>query len=72
MNFDSCLEISSISLINSSTVFLSIKFNLSQILNKLLTSPIGPFEIYKNLVYCLFDCNSNPSAIFKAIDKDAL
>ena len=70
MNFDNCLEMFSLSTTNSSTFF--IYSSRSQILNKLLTSPQEPLLIYKNFTNCLFDCNSNPSAIFNGIDTTAL
>lgn len=47
MNLDNCFEMLSTSIINSSTFFGSIIFNLSQIRNKLLTSPLEPFAMYK-------------------------
>ena len=72
MNLDNCLEIFSLSIINSCIFLLSIYSNRSQILNKLLTSPQEPLLMYKNLTNCLFDYNSKPSAILSGIDNTAL
>ncbi len=68
MNFDNCFEISSTAIINSFTSLFSRYPSCSQILNKLLTSPLEPLLIYKNFTNCLFDCNSKPSAIFIGIE----
>jgi len=72
MNFDNCFEIFPISIIIFCVFSFSKYFKRSQIFIKLLTSPLDPFAIYKNFTNCLFDCNSNPSAIFNGIDKAAL
>ena len=62
---------SSTSKIKLFTISFSKIFNSSQILSKLLTSPLEPFEMYKNRTNCLLDCNSKPSAIFNGIDNAA-